>query len=253
MRLHCWFFLAEIFGVVHADAAEIRVFTAGATEEPLRHIAADFTQATGHTVSFTVDTVGVLQRKLKSGEKPDAAVLSVAVVEALEKDGVLPAGGRVELARVLMGVGVREGAPLPDISTPEAFRQTLLAARSVAVTDPAFASTAGLHFVRLLQGFGIVEEIGKKSVLRPGGKFVADALAKGEAEIGITFVSEMLPVKGIRVVGPLPDAIQSKTAYAAAIPDGAPDAARAFIAFAATPQAAKHFEAAGLEAVAKKP
>ena len=245
--------LVAVLSAGCADSAEIRVFSAGAMEEPLHHIAADFAKATGHTIVFTIDTVGVLQRKLKSGEKADAAVLSVAVVEALEKDGVLPAGGRVELARVLMGVGVREGTSLPDISTPEAFRRTLLAARSVAVTDPAFASTAGLHFVRLLQGFGITEEIGKKSVLRPGGKFVADAIAKGEAEIGITFVSEMLPVKGIRVVGPLPDAIQSKTTYAAAFPNGAPDAARAFIAFAAAPESARHFETAGLEPITKKP
>jgi molybdate transport system substrate-binding protein len=169
-------------------------------------------------------------------------------MEALQKDGVFSAGSHIELARVLMGVGVHEGTPLPDIATPEAFRAALLAAKSVSATDPVAGGTAGIYFAGLLQRMGIADEIGRKFVPRPGGKFVAEAVAKGEAELGVTFVSELLPVKGIRVVGPLPDAIQSKTTYAATSPSGSAEA-RAFIAFAATPAARRHFEEAGLEPV----
>src|SRR4051812_12173587 len=170
--------------------AEITVFSAGAVEGPLEGLIHEFERETGHKVQVTFNTVGAIQSKLKAGEKPDLAVLSVPAIEALAKEGTVDAASRSDLGRAQTGLAVREGALSPDISTLAAFKQTLLSLRSVAVTDPQAGGSSGIYMARVFQDIGIAEEMKKKSVLKAGGRQVAEAIASGEAEAGITFLSE---------------------------------------------------------------
>lgn len=228
--------------------AEIKVFSAGAVEGPLEVLIHDFERDTGHKVQVTFNTVGAIQSKLKAGEKPDLAVLSAPAIEALAKEGLVDAASRADLGRAETGLAVREGAPSPDISTLPAFRETLLALRSIAVTDPAAGGSSGIYMSRVFEQMGIAGEIKKKTVLKHGGRQVAEAIASGEAEAGITFLSEILPIKGTKTVGPLPKQIAFTNVYAAVLPTNSEAAvARALIAFLVRPASRARFKAAGLE------
>jgi molybdate transport system substrate-binding protein len=144
--------------------------------------------------------------------------LPAAVIKMMEQAGRFVPGSRTDLGRTVTGVAVKEGAAAPDISTPEAFKQALLKARGVSFTDPKAGGSSGNYFAGLLQKLGVAEEVGKKAVLGKRGYEVAQAVADGRAEIGNTFISEMLPVKGIQVVGPLPGELYFANTYTAAIP-----------------------------------
>src|SRR5262249_29646353 len=142
-----------------------------------------------------------------AGEQADVVIMSGAAIDALEQQGGALPGSRRDVCRIAVGVAVREGAPLPDISTPEAFRQTLLTARSITATDPAAGGSAGIYLVQLLERMGILDEFKQKAKLWGTGRAVIETLAKGEAELGITFISELLLIDGLKVVGPLPKEI----------------------------------------------
>jgi molybdate transport system substrate-binding protein len=229
--------------------SEIKVFSAGAVEGPLEALIHEFERETGHKVLVTFNTVGAIQSKLKAGEKPDLAVLSAPAIEALAKEGFVDAASRADLGRAETGLAVREGAPCPDISTLPAFKQTLLQLRSVAVTDPAAGGSSGIYMARVFEQMGIAEDIKKKSLLKHGGRQVAEAIASGEAEAGITFLSEILPIKGTQTVGPLPKEIAFTNVYAAVLPTNSKEGAgaRALIAFLTRPASRERFKAAGLE------
>src|SRR5438045_983310 len=147
-----------------AGAAELKVMGAGPVEGTFKELIPAFARDTGHKVEGVFNTVGFIQARLKAGEKPDILILSAAVMEAMEKDGSLVAGSRVEIGRATSGFAVRAGAPVPDISTPDAMKQTLLAARSVAYVDPAGGGTTGVFFAGLLTRLGIAEEINRKAI-----------------------------------------------------------------------------------------
>jgi molybdate transport system substrate-binding protein len=232
----------------HAGATDIYVVGAGAIEEPFEALTAEFSRETGNKVHAIFGPVGGMQAKLKGGEKADVIVLSTAAMDALDKDGTLVAGSRADLGRATVGVAVREGAPQPDISTPEAFKKALLAARTVAYTNPAAGGTAGIYMTGLLDRLGLTEEVKKRAVLQSSGSAVADAVANGAAEIGITFTSEMLPNKGVKVVGPMPQSIGLIVTYTAGVATASKeaDAARALIAYMTRPAARDHFKEAGL-------
>jgi molybdate transport system substrate-binding protein len=157
-------------------------------------------------------------------------------------------GTRADLARTGVGVVVKKGAPLPDIGTVEAFKQTLLAAKSVAFIDPKAGGSSGIYVERLLDRLGIAVQINAKAVLVQGGA-VADRVADGEAEIGIHQISEILPVAGATLVGPLPAEIQNFTIYAAAVGTTAQNAAQAsaLVRFLSGPHALPIIKAKGME------
>ena len=231
----------------YAGAAELKVIGGGPVEGTFKDLSAAFARETGHKVEGTFDTVGVIQAKLKAGEKPDIIILTPAAMDDLDKNGSLVAGTRVELARARSGFAVRAGAPVPDISTPEALKATLLAARSVAYADPKVATT-GAYFATLLNRLQIADAINKKAVLFSRGFYVADAVAEGKAEIGNTNMSEMVPNKGVKVVGPIPEPLGLVTPYIAAVTatSANPDGARALIAYLSNAAAREKFKAAGL-------
>jgi molybdate transport system substrate-binding protein len=198
--------------------AEIKVMSAGAVESMVKSLGAEFERASCHKLSLHFGTAGSLRGRLESGEQADLVILPAAVIETIEKAGRFVPGSRTDLGRTVTGVAVKEGAAAPDISTPEAFKQALLKARGVSFTDPKAGGSSGNYFAGLLQKLDVAEEVGKKAVLGKRGYEVAQAVADGRAEIGTTFISEMLPVKGIQVVGPLPGELYFANTYTAAIP-----------------------------------
>src|SRR5262249_25670514 len=162
--------------------------------------------------------VGALSKRIEGGEAFDLAVLTPAAVNELSGKGKFVAGSRVNLARVGVGVVVKEGAPKPDIGSVDAFKRAVLAAKFGAYIDtaPAAGGSSGIYVAGLLDKLGIAGEVKPKAKLIPGGA-VAAHIAKGEAELGIHQISEILPVKGVTLVGPLPADIQNYTVYAAGI------------------------------------
>ena len=215
----------------HSAAADIRVFTSGAPSAVQKVIAAKFTGATGHRVLFTAAILQKSGSQLAGDEKPDVVVLPAPAVENLEKAGALRPGSRISLARVGIGVTVREGAPLPDISTVDALRKTLLNARSIAHPDPSGGGFAGAQIARMFEQLGIAEAVKPKVVLMYAFTGGVANIAKGDAEIGLFNISEILPVKGVTLVGPLPLQLQSYITFAGAIhaDSASPEPAAAYL------------------------
>lgn len=240
-----------LFVAGRAAAAQIKLLVGGAMAESIKKVGADFSRKTSHKLDFTTDTTGALQNRLRSGEKADIIIVSAPGMDALEKEHLVVPGTRVELARALIGVCMRAGAAPPDLSSVDAFKKTMLSARSVSYVDPKAGGTSGTYIAGLFQRMGIAGEMQKKTVFRNQGSEVAAAVAKGDAEIGITFTSEMMLNKGVKVAGTLPDTIQLPTNYAGAIPTGAPnpDAARVFLRELKTPQAQTAIKESGLEPI----
>ena len=231
-----------------AAGAEIKVLTAGAFKQVLLALLPDFERTSGHKVTVENDTVGALTKRIEGGEAFDLAVLTPKAVDDLAKEGKFAAGSRVNLARVGVGVVVKDGTPKPDISSVAAFKQALLAAKSVAYIDPAAGGSSGIYVAGLLDKLGIAGEVKPKAKLIPGGA-VAEHVAKGEAELGIHQISEILPVKGVTLVGPLPAEIQNYTVYAAGIGAHAKesDAAKALLKTLTSPAAAEVLKSKGME------
>jgi len=231
-----------------AAAAEIKVLTAGAFKQVLLALVPDFERTSGNKVIVDNDTVGALTKRIEGGETFDLAVLTPAAVDALASKGKLVAGSRANLARVGVGVVVKEGAAKPDIGSVDAFKRALLAAKSVAYIDPAAGGSSGIYVAGLLDKLGIAAEIKPKAKLIPGGA-VAEHVARGEAELGIHQISEILPVKGVTLVGPLPAEIQNYTVYAAGIGAHAKeaDAAKALLKTLTSPAAAEVLKSKGME------
>src|SRR5262245_2807313 len=237
-----------IFFAPSRAAAQLRLLVGGAMTEPVKKVGANFKN------NLTTDTSGALQNKLRSGEKADVIIVSAPAMDALEKESRIIPGTRVDLARGLIGVGMRPGTKAPDLSSAEAFKKAMLAAKSVSYVDPKAGGTSGTYIAGLFQKMGIAQDMQKKTVFRNQGSEVADAIAKGDAEIGITFTSEMITNKGVKLAGTLPDAIQLPTIYSGAVPVGAPnpDAARAFLQAMKAPAGVAAIKEAGLDAVSEK-
>ena len=221
-----------VFATAGAFAAELKVYVSGAMAHALEEISEDFAKKNGHTLDFVVGTTGVLQDRVRKGEKADVIEVTSVGMDQLEKEKLVAPGTRVELARANIGVAVREGAPSIDISTPDALKQRLLAARAIAYIDPAAGGQAGAAMVSLLQKLGITEQMKNKTVHGRTGAESVQKMVAGEADIAISFVSEILPIKGAKLIGPLPAAVQNPSSYAGAIGAASanPQAARALLA-----------------------
>jgi molybdate transport system substrate-binding protein len=230
-------------------ASDIKVISGGAFKQVLNALAAQYEKASGNTLDLTYRTVGQHLKLIKSDEEQfDVAVLTPEAIDGLIKEGKVAAGSRADLAKTGVGVVVKVGTPPPDISSVEAFKRTLLAAKSVAYIDPAAGGSSGIYVGSLLERLGIAAAVNAKAKLIHGGA-VADHIAEGEAEIGIHQISEILPVKGAVLVGPLPAEIQNFTVYAAGVGTAAKDsaAARALVKFLVGPHAGPIIKAKGME------
>ncbi len=223
--------------------------SAGAVKSMVAALGVEFESETGDKLNLNFGTAGSLRERIKNGETADLVILSESAIAELAKLGLVVPDSCSDLGCTITGVVVREGVPIPDISTPDAFKQALLKARSVAYTDPTAGGSGGIMFSALLHKLGIADEINKKAVLGKGGHDVAISIAEGRAEIGTTFISEVLPVKGARVVGPLPGGLHSANTYTAAIHShaGSRNGAEAFLRRLTDPASRPRWTAAGLE------
>ena len=221
-----------------ASAADIKILTAGAFKQVLVAMLPDFEKQSGHKVAIDNDTVGALVKRINGGEAFDVVIASPGALDDLVKSGKIAAAERAALAKVGIGVAVREGAPRPDIATVEAFKRAVIEAKSVAYIDPAAGGSSGIYLARLFERLGLADIVKPKARLIPGGA-VAEHVTRGEAELGIHQISEILPVKGVVLVGPLPAEIQNFTVYAAGLGAAArdPAAGRDLIAFLSGPKA----------------
>ena len=252
--LIAWLELGSILsGVQSAAAATVKVLTAGAFKQVVLALVPAFEAAhPGEQIVVDNDTVGALVRRVDSGEAFEVLVLTPATIDELTSQKHLVAGSHIDLARVGIGVAVKAGAPRPEIGTDAAFKQALLAARSIAYLDPKAGGSSGIYVAEMLHRLGIADAVARKSVLVPGG-LVGEKVADGTAAIGIQQISELLPVPGIDYVGPLPPELQNYTIYAGGIAANAADPAAAaeFLHFLAGAEGARVMRAKGMEPVAK--
>jgi molybdate transport system substrate-binding protein len=250
MRMDFGLFVAAVLGLgmQGAAAAEIKVLTTGAFKQVVVALVPDFEKATGHKVLVDNGTVGQLIKRVDGGEHFDVLVLNPRGIEDYIKKGKIVAGTDAKVAKVGVGVMVKAGAPKPDISSVEAFKQALLKARTVGYIDPASGGSSGIYVASLLERLGIAEAIKPKARLKRGGH-VADLVVSGEAEIGIHQISEIVSEKGVTLVGPLPAPIQNYTTYVVGLRAGAkdPEAGKAFIRALTGPAAAEVLKAKGME------
>jgi molybdate transport system substrate-binding protein len=237
---------ALILSAGHVGAAELRVLSLGSVQISAKALAQDFTKATGNNVTLTIVAPSEIGPKL-AGATYDMIICSVPAMEALDRGGSLRPGSRSPLSRVGIGVMVRAGAPLPNVSTPEAFKQTLLAARSIVHGDPAMPNQSGVVTMKILANAGMLDAI--KSKARAANLAEGFAMvAKGEVELGLFNVVELPP--GVRLAGPVPAPLQEYTSYETAVlaKGAAPEEAQAFIELMTSAAARKTWEAASLEA-----
>ena len=209
-----------------AVAAQISVMSVGAVKAPFVAASAAWEKASGNAISATYNPAGDVRRKLAAGARADIVILPREDIVDLERDGVVVAGSRRNLGGVAMAAAVKKGEPVPDISTPEALKQTLLHAKSVTYMDPD-RGTSGKHFDdTVLRRLGIRDEVRKKTVFGEGG-YIAEKVARGDVQIVFHNLTEILPVDGVTVVGLLPAELQRATVYSGAVMKDSPAGAQA--------------------------
>lgn len=228
-----------------ASAAEINVISVQATEDAYKELVAQFEKATGHKVTtFFSGSVNV-SKKLSDGEAYDIVLMAAPAIDDQIKRGKVVAGSRVDLAKSGTGLGVRKGAPKPDISTPDAFKKTLLSAKSIGYTT----GPSGIYMLSVFEKMGIAAEVKDKLKQTPSGVFVGTFIANGDVEIGFQQISELVHFPGVDYVGPLPGDLQRITMFSTGIHTAAkqPDAAKALIKHLTAPAAAPVIRKHGLE------
>jgi molybdate transport system substrate-binding protein len=240
--------LALALSSASATAAEIRVITGGALQNALKLLGADYSKQSGDQVTYKFTNPTNLKKDVAEG-KYDVIIASAPSIEELEKSGALQAGSRVKAVRVGIGVAVREGAPKPDVSTPEAFKKAIMAARNIVYTNPATPNGSGVVTMRILAAAGLVDAVkakGKQEGLGPGKELIA----KGEVEMGLFNISEAT-IPGVVVAGPVPAPLQEYTSYDAALMAGTAnkDAAAAFLKYVTGKPAAAIWKAANIDAM----
>lgn len=213
-----------------ARADEVRVLAAGAVQAAVRQLEAGFSTHSGHTLKLEFDTVGALRDRVLAGARADVVILSEAGMAALETAAKINSKSVVGLGNTAVALAVRKGAPVPDISSAEALRRSLLAAGSVAHADPARGATAGTHFARVLERLGIAAEMAPRVTVLPFGGDVIKAVAEGRFEIGVSQSSEILTHADVVLAGRLPAPYDHHTRYVAAKAAGAGPGADAFLA-----------------------
>jgi molybdate transport system substrate-binding protein len=237
-----------LLGCVQAARAdEITLVGPGGVKAAVEKMIPAFEKKTGHKVKATFGSGLGTKRQVTNGEPFDVPIVQPPFPEVLASGHVIAASA-TPLATVAVGVAVRTGAPRPDISTPEAIKRMLLGAKSIAYPDPAGGAAAGVSFTETLKTLGIAEQMKPKIKLAAGGAAAMAALARGDVEIGLTFISEILTEPGVESVGPLPREISTPTGLVGFVSTHAksPAAARALLAYLASPDAAAAYKAVGM-------
>lgn len=207
-------FLVSSFAA--AQSAEVRILTAGAFKPVVTALAPQFEKTTGHTLIIDNDTAGGLTKRIEAGEAFDVVFLPPTAMGTLTSKGFVATEGQANVARVGIGVAVKEGAPVPEIGTTDAFKTALQRAKAIAVIDPKAGGSSGIYLADLFQKWGMTDALKAKLVLVPGG-LVATRLLNDEADLALHQISEIIAVKGAKLVGPLPAEIQNFTVYRAGL------------------------------------
>jgi molybdate transport system substrate-binding protein len=232
-----------------ANAGEIKVLSTHAALEVLSELGPQFERSTGHKLSFSYDPANIIKRQIESGSAFDIAIVTRGVIDDLTKQGKIVADSRTDFGRSGLGVAVREGALKPDISTVDGFKNALLSAKSLIRSTEG---TSGIYFEKLLERLGIADEMRSKIRLGPSGR-LAEFVARGEVEMAVQQVSELLPVQGSQFVGPFPPELQLYTIFSAGISSASEnrEAAEAFIKSLTDSTAVPLLKAKGLEPISR--
>jgi molybdate transport system substrate-binding protein len=235
-----------------AEAAELNVLSAIGMQSVMEDLGPKFERATGHKLVMAFATGGATVKRAQDGEAADVVVAPRQGIDSLVKNGKAAASNVTALASTGISVAVRKGTPKPDISSPEAFKRALLAAKSITYLNPADGGASGIHFAKVLDRLGIASEMKSKTVFAPKAGAVGPMVANGEAEIGVLQFQLLFSIAGIEIVGPLPGDLQDATVFSAAIMDGAKEAeaSKALINFLRTPEAVAVIKAKGMEPAA---
>ena len=228
--------------------SEIMVFAPGGVRSALVDAAGSFERETGNKVKFTFGTGGGIQKQVAAGAPADATVLPTSAFSDLERQGLTPQESQVAVGSIAVGVGIKAGAPRPRIGTPEEFRESLLAAKSITYADPARGGTSGTYFATVvLSRLGIAERLQGKTVLAAVGEDAVRRVANGESELVVVQASEIVAVPGAELVGYLPAALRSDLPYTAAAlgTSRLPAVAMAFVRHLVSPAGRAAFRAAG--------
>src|ERR1700686_745670 len=238
-----------------ADAAEIRVLSSGSLKAALSQLLPDFQKSSGNTATIEYGPAGAIVGRIQKDDAADVVIVSRSQLQKLESYGKVVPGSLVDIAGIALGVAVRKGAPKPDIGNVEAFKRTLLAARSIAYRDPVTGSTSGIYTAGLLERLGLAKDLKPKLRLDRSEGDVPEnvflGVAKGDVEMQIGQITEIVISPGVDLAGPLPAEIQNTTVMAAGLvtTSKAPDAARALIGFISSPAAAAVLKASGFQPV----
>ena len=227
---------------------EIRVLSSNILRGVLQEVAPQFERETACKLTITYGPPGRIKTSLMRGDQVDLVLLGAPGIEDIRREGLIAAGGCTDIATNRIGVAVHARAAKPEIDSVEAVKRMLLAARSIVYTDPAVGGRSGIHFAKVIDRLGIADRLKDKSILNDGS-LSAELVARGEADVAIQFISEIVPVQGIQLVGPLPEELQDVTVVAAAITKDAanPALAKALINFLRSASVLPAIKARGME------
>jgi len=255
------FFFPRLFAVfacviVHASgaaAADIKVFSTIGVQAALEELTPKFEKISGHKLNITWATAAVLVKRIQAGENADVLVLTEQSLDAMVKEDKAIAGSNTHFSSSGMAVVVKQGAPKVDISTPEAYKQTLLQAKAIAYSNPAFGGASGVFFTKTLEQMGIAQSIQAKAKFPPASGNAAVLVVNGEADLAVQQEPEVLAVQGVDLMGAPPGAYNNITTYTAGL--GADtkvaDAAKSWIAFLQSPEAASVYVKRGLKPITR--
>jgi molybdate transport system substrate-binding protein len=245
----CLGFLVLLVQASTTQAGEIKLLCAIALQQLMEDLGPKFEGATNHKLTTTIAPLGQALKRLQDGEAYDVLILPQRGIEGLAKDGKVVASTTTAVVVTRIGVAVRKGAPKPNISTSEAFKRSMLAAKSITHGNPATGGISGVHVAKVLERLGIAEEMKAKTVLLDKAGLAGVLVADGKAEIVIQPIQELVVVPGIEVVGPLPDELQDTVTYQAVIMPNAKEREplNALISYLRTPDATAVIKAMGME------
>ena len=242
--------VALLAGNSPADAGEIKVLSTVAVKAVMEDLIPQFERESGHKVVIQFGTTAVLKRQIDAGENFDVAIFTPpGLIEEMVGQGKIAADTRADFARTSVGVAVRAGTPKPDISSAEAFKRSLVAAKSIGYTDPALGGTSGIYLRELVDRLGIAGDLNPKTKLSAGIPALVESVAKGEVEIGMLQISEIVPDPRLELVGALPKGLEKSTVMAVGLRTDSkePAAGRALIRFLVSPAAWPVIKGKGME------